>query len=75
MDTRDNGEVMLEICGAIERRDQQRMFELCQPDVEFHWAPSLPHGGMSRGLAADRLAWSITWLPLEPAEAEPRQAA
>jgi len=75
MDTRDNGEVMLEICGVIERRDQQRMFELCQPDVKFHWGPSLPHGGMSRGLAADRLAWNIPWLPLEPAEAEPRQAA
>jgi len=63
---------MLEIFSAIERRDQQRVFELCQPDVEFHWPPSLPYGGMSRGLAADSLTWSTTWLSLQPTEAERR---
>src|SRR5262249_9633178 len=72
MDTHDNAEVMLEIFSAIERRDPQRVFELCEPDVEFHWPPSLPYGGISRGRAADSLTWSTTWVPLQPTEAERR---
>jgi len=72
MSTNENVEVMLEIFSAIERRDPQRVFELCQPDAEFLWPPSLPYGGVSRGLAADRQTWSTTWLPLQPTEAERR---
>jgi ketosteroid isomerase-like protein len=37
MNPKHNGEVMLEIFAAIERRDPRRMLELCHADVEFHW--------------------------------------
>jgi uncharacterized protein len=72
MNPKDNAEVMLEIFAAIERRDPQRMLELCHPDVEFHWPASLPYGGTSRGLAGERPTWIGTWLPLQPTEAERR---
>jgi ketosteroid isomerase-like protein len=65
MSTSENAQVMLEIFSAIERRDAQRVFELCQPDVEFHWPPSLPYGG-----ASPASAWADTWVPLQPTEAE-----
>jgi ketosteroid isomerase-like protein len=67
MSTSENVQVMLEIFGAIERRDAQRVFELCQPDVEFLWPPSLPYGGASPGSS-----WMQTWLPLQPTEAARR---
>jgi ketosteroid isomerase-like protein len=65
MNTSENVRVMLEIFSAIERRDPQRVFELCQPDVQFLWPPSLPYGGASPGSA-----WADTWSPLQPTEAE-----
>ena len=67
MSTSENVQVMLEIFSAIERRDPQRVFALCQPDVEFLWPPSLPYGGASPGSA-----WADTWVPLQPTEAERR---
>ena len=72
MSTQDTVDVMLEIFGAIERRDAQRFTELCHPDIEFHWPPSLPYGGIARGLQSDRPSWTQTWLPLQPTEAERR---
>ena len=39
MSTSEDVQVMLEIFRAIEGRDAQRVFELCQPDVEFLWPP------------------------------------
>ena len=70
MSAKENVEGLLEIFAAIERRDPQRVLELCCPDVEFHWPPSLPYGGVSRGLGGDRPTWSATWVPLQPTEAE-----
>jgi uncharacterized protein len=67
MSISENVQVMLEIFSAIERRDPRRVFELCQPDVEFLWPPSLPYGGLSPGSA-----WADTWLPLQPTEAARR---
>jgi ketosteroid isomerase-like protein len=67
MSASENVQVMFEIFRAIERRDPQRVFELCQPDVEFHWPPSLPYGGTSPGSG-----WADTWVPLQPTEAERR---
>jgi len=77
MDARENVEVMLEILRRIERRDPrrpdaERARALFQPDVEFHWPPSLPYGGTTRGLKADGRTWAETWDPLQPTEAERR---
>jgi uncharacterized protein len=66
MNATENTEVMLGIFSAIERRDFQRLLDLCQPDVEFIWPPSLPYAGGERG------AWARTWVPLQPTEAEQR---
>src|SRR5262249_42172258 len=63
---------MLKIFRAIERRDAQRVFDLCHPDVEFHWPPSLPYGGVSHGRKGERPTWGETWVPLQPTEAERR---
>jgi uncharacterized protein len=70
MSARDNAELMLEVFRAIERRDLERMRELCCPDVEFHWPPSLPYGGVTRGLGGEGPTWTQTWLPLQPTGAE-----
>jgi uncharacterized protein len=72
MSAKENAEVMLEIFSAIERRDAQRVLDLCHAEVEFHWPPSLPYGGTSRGLKGDRPTWGDTWFPLQPSEAERR---
>src|SRR5713226_826390 len=72
-----NIEVMREIFRAIEQRDPQRMnlqreLQLVQPDVEFHWPPSLPYGGTTRGGKRGGPTWGETWNPLQPTEAERR---
>jgi ketosteroid isomerase-like protein len=59
-----NAKVMLELFSAVERYDAQRQFALYQPDVEFHWPPSL-YGG-------EHPSWDETWLPLQPTWAERR---
>ena len=63
-----NTRVILEIFGAIERRDLQRLLELCHSDVEFHWPPTLPYGGTSRGLRTEPSSWGHTWIPLQPTD-------
>ena len=65
MSTSENVQVMMKIFSAIERRDPQGVFALCQPDVEFHWPPSLPYGGSSPASA-----WADTWVPCS----RPRQS-
>src|SRR5262245_9448614 len=65
-----NMRVILEIFSAIERRDQQRLVELCHSHVEFRWPPVLPYGGTSRGLKTEPPSWGHTWIPLQPTEAE-----
>jgi ketosteroid isomerase-like protein len=57
---------------AKDRRDAQRLVELCHPDVEFHWPPVLPYGGRSLGLATEPPSWGHTWIPLQPTDAERR---
>ncbi len=68
----ENVDVMLEIFKAIERRNPQRVLELTHPDVEFHWPPSLPYGGTSRGPKLEGPTWGKTWDPLQPTDAERR---
>jgi ketosteroid isomerase-like protein len=72
MTANDNIALMLEIFRAIERRDPQRMLNLCHADVEFLWPPSLPYGGTSRGIKTEGPTWAVTWIPLQPTEAERR---
>jgi ketosteroid isomerase-like protein len=66
--------IVLEAFRAVEQRDEQRLQELYDPEVEFHWTPSLPYGGSSRGGVRDRPgpSWSEVWEPLQPTEAERR---
>jgi len=59
-----NIEVMLKLFSAVERHDEQQLIALCQPNVEFHWPPSL-YGGSRPG-------WDETWLPFQPSAAERR---
>jgi ketosteroid isomerase-like protein len=70
MSAKKNVDVILEIFAAIERRDAQRVSELCEADVEFSWPPPLPYAGVSRGLGAQRPNWTDTWVPLQPTAAE-----
>ncbi len=71
-----NVEVMLEVFGAVERRDALRFAELVYPDFEIRWPPSLPYGGSYRDLDVearqDRPTWAGTWDPLQPTAAERR---
>jgi len=70
MRSTENVKVILDIFGAIERRDERRFLALVHPDCEMYWPPSLPYGGTTRGLQQDGPTWSATWSPLQPTEAE-----
>ena len=72
MSTAQNVEVIREIFGAIERRDQERFAQLCTSDIELHWPKSLPYGGVSRGAVRREPGWQDTWVPLQPTDAERR---
>jgi ketosteroid isomerase-like protein len=72
MSADENIDVMRQIFEAIERRDLLRMRELTDPEAEFHWPPSLPYGGVRRGLEAPGPSWEMTWIPLQPTETERR---
>jgi uncharacterized protein len=74
----DRIDVVLQSFRAVERRDRQGLSELEHPDVEFHWPPSLPYGGIARGIEGGSRSrnaeglWTRTWDPLQPTEAERR---
>jgi ketosteroid isomerase-like protein len=72
MSEKENTRVVLDAFSALERRDDQRFRELLDPNFEIHWPPSLPYGGISRGLDRKSPTWSETWIPLQPTEAERR---
>jgi ketosteroid isomerase-like protein len=38
----ENARLLLDVFGAIERRDDQRFRELVTPDFEIAWPPSAP---------------------------------
>lgn len=65
-----NLEVMRKLFSAVEQHDEESVLGLYQPDVEFHWPPSLPYGGSSRGLRSSSPTWGETWGPLQPSAAE-----
>jgi uncharacterized protein len=66
--------IVLEAFKAVEERDRQRLLELYDPAVAFHWTPSLPFGGSTRRGVRERPGpgWSEVWDPLQPTEAERR---
>jgi uncharacterized protein len=72
MSIKENVKLLLDVFSAIERRDDQRFRELLNPDFGIEWPPSLPYGSTSGGPAATAPAWSETWIPLQPTEAERR---
>ena len=65
-----NLEVMRKLFNAVEQHDDESVLGLCQPDVEFHWPPSLPYGGSGRVLKFTGPTWGETWAPLQPSSAE-----
>jgi hypothetical protein len=47
--SQENAKLVLDVISVIEHRDPQRpdprpVLELCHPEIEFHWPPSLPYG-------------------------------
>ena len=72
MNTAQDIEVIRGIFDAVERRDQERFAQLCTPDLELHWPPSLPYGGVSRGDGTRESGWQDTWAPLQLTDAERR---
>lgn len=69
MDSKTNTEVIREIFRAVEKRDPQ-ITRLWQPDIEFHWPPSLPYGDRSPDSSRQGTTWEQTWDPLQPSATE-----
>lgn len=67
---RPNVEVMLKLFAGIESRDERKVFGCVQPDVQFHWPPSLPYAGVFKGLASNGGPWATAWTPLQPTPIE-----
>jgi ketosteroid isomerase-like protein len=61
--------IVLEAFRAVEHRDEQRLRELCHPEVTFHWPPSLPFGASHAGIGD---SWSEVWDRLQPTDAQRR---
>ena len=70
----DNETLVLDLVHAIENRDLQRILQIYDPDVEFHWPPALPYGGSTTGYQADtgKPTWQSVWLPLQPEPSDRR---
>jgi hypothetical protein len=63
----NNEDLVLDLFKAIEVRDLDRVLEIYDPEIEFHWPPALPYGGSSRGSSTDagEPSWQSVWLPLQ----------
>jgi ketosteroid isomerase-like protein len=67
-------DLVLAVIAAVERRDAVALFSLYHEDIEFHDAPSLPYGGLTRGKKAvaahmySATGWLSTWDKLQPAQ-------
>ena len=62
-------EIVLAVFAAVEQRDDRALAQVCQPDVELCWPPSLPYGGTARGLARQGGGWAAYWDRLQPTAA------
>lgn len=69
-----NERVVLDVLAAIESRDRGRLERLYHPDIEFHWPPSLPYGGVHRGADVATMSeiFAQIWTPLRPTDADRR---
>lgn len=72
-----NTQVILEIFRRIEERDPlrpnpARLLELLQPDIQFHWPPSLPLGMAAHRINTRPVTWDELWNPLQPTAVERR---
>jgi ketosteroid isomerase-like protein len=65
MSAEENIEVVRKIFRAIEERDAERLLELFDPEVEFHWPPSLPYAANVYGRPGEGLTWAETWQPTD----------
>ena len=62
------------VIDAVEHRDRRRLLDLLHDDVEFHEAPSLPYGGVTRGkqqfvdvlTRQPERSWVGTWDAVQP---------
>jgi ketosteroid isomerase-like protein len=72
MSDRSNAAVVLDLLDAVETRDVARLAALYHPEIEFHWPPGLPYGGVHRGAEVARMneQFASIWLPLQPTAAE-----
>ena len=70
----DNETLVLDLFVAIENRTLQRILEIYDPDVEFHWPPALPCGGSTTGSQADtgKPTWQSISPPLQPEPSDRR---
>jgi ketosteroid isomerase-like protein len=64
--------VIKRVFDAVERRDNAIFEAAVHPEVELHWPPQLPYGGVRRGTVPDGRGWGAFWGPLQPTEAERR---
>jgi ketosteroid isomerase-like protein len=72
--THDSNErIVLDVLAAVERRDPE-IARMYHPDIEFHWPPSLPYGGVHRGAAVAAMTelFARIWIPLQPTESDRR---
>jgi uncharacterized protein len=67
----DNVGIVKRLFRAVERRDFRPMFEIYDPAVEVHEAPSLPYGGHyhgHEGMIEHGLRYAFTWDRLQTDE-------
>jgi uncharacterized protein len=68
-----NVRVVLEAFRAVEQRDSEALAAVCQPDVEFHWPPSLAQD-RTRQTAQEssglRGGFEELWDPFQPTAVE-----
>jgi ketosteroid isomerase-like protein len=65
-----NEKLVLDMIRAVAERDEDRILEIYDRDVEFHWPPALPYGGTYRGrevLDMNR-AFADAWDPVQTSE-------
>lgn len=64
--TKSNVSVVLEVFRSVEQRDGARLLELCKPEAEFIWPPSLPYGGDGlRRLVDNGPVYAAAWDDLQ----------